>query len=144
MATVIDWTKETEAAKLKMIEFGLAIPFKMGMQMKDMSYGELRRMSNKFIVDNMRRFKDAFGEFVDPEVPELEEYQGGLTRKEVYFVLRSILMEQKREVTRVEAAKIRQQLDGMKTRREIRSELEAKLAKLENTTVETPAVEATK
>jgi len=122
--------KETEAAKIKMLEFGITIPFNVGLQVKDFGYGELRKMSNNFLISNMRRLSSAFTEFVDPDVPELQDY-GTLSRKEVYFVLRSILLEKKREAQRAEVAKIRKELDGMKTKREKRKELEVKLKKLE-------------
>lgn len=130
MEKQINFKAETDAAKLKMIERGIMIPFKMGLQVKQMDYTALRGTSTAFIIENMRQLSTAFTEFVDPDVPELQNY-GLMSRREVYFVLRSILLEKKREANRKEAAEIRKKLDGMKTKKEVKTELMERLKVME-------------
>lgn len=125
----IDFNKEMAFVKLKMMEDGLTLPLSVGPQIKNLQYSELKQISKDYILTNMRRFQNAFSEFIDPEVPELNVI-GSLTRKEMYFALRSVYLEKKAVENADKAEAIQIKLNTMKPKSQIRKELEAEKAEL--------------
>ena len=125
----IDFNKEMAEVKLKVMENGINIPLVLGTQIRQVEFAELKGLSKNYLLQNLRRLQNAFNEFEDPDIPELNDY-GVLTRQEVYFLVRAAYMYHVEKEKEAELAKLIEARNEMKTRAQKRKEVDKKIADL--------------
>lgn len=125
--TTIDFTKEMNAAKVKVLENGMLISIQLGSQNQQMEYPQVKSLTKNYILQNLRRFRNSLNDVSDPDIPELDEFAGGLTRKEMYFILRSVYMEIVAKENKAEVVKLEEEMGKFKTRKEQKDAIQAKI-----------------
>ena len=125
----IDFNKEMAEVKLKVMENGINIPLVLGTQIRQVEFAELKGLSKNYLLQNLRRLQNAFNEFEDPDIPELNDY-GVLTRQEVYFLVRAAYMYHIEKEKEAELAKLYAERDEMKSRAQKRKDVDEKIKTL--------------